>query len=194
MGENVTDRQWAALPAVLDVEQLVPLLGISDQGVWARMRRGTIPAYRIAKYHIVFRDELRAHLDGANDRVNVLEGYPDILDADDVGRLFGRSRTTIVDWFAKKHLPGIKDGRFWVVRRKTLRAFLDERSNQPKPLPTRNLVPGSDEEALVDAAHALTTPARIDTSVPSPLTATWARTCRTSSMRRTFPPAACDTT
>lgn len=120
----MTDRQWAALPAVLDVDQLVPLLGISDQGVWARMRRGTIPAYRIAKYHIVFRDELRAHLDGANDRVNVLEGYPDIL----------------------------------------------------------------------DAAHALTTPARIDTSVPSPLTATWARTCRTSSMRRTFPPAACDTT
>lgn len=160
MGENMTDRQWAALPAVLDVDQLVQLLGISDQGVWARMRKGTIPTYRIAKYHIVFRDELRAHLEGATDRVNVLEGYPDVLDADDVGRLFGRPRNIIVDWFAKKLLPGTKNGRFWVIRRNTLRLFLNERSNQPQP--SRALVPGSEEEILVEAAHALTIPARID--------------------------------
>lgn len=162
MGEHMTDRQWAALPGVLDVDELVRLLGISDQGVWARMRKGTVPAYRVAKFWIVFRDELRAHLEGSTYRVNVLEGYPDVLDADDVGRLFHRSRPTIVDWFAKTHLPGTKDGRFWVVRRKTLRLFLDERSNQPKPVPSRNLVPGSVDEALVDAAHALTIPARID--------------------------------
>jgi hypothetical protein len=162
MGEKITEVQWAALPSVLDIALLAQLFEMSEQGVWARIRKGKIPAYWIANQHIVFRDELRASIETPATRVDVLASYPDILDADDAHRLFERPRITMVEWFAHKRLPGSKDGRSWVVRKRTLRLFLNERSNQPQPQPSRALVPGSEEEELVNAAHALTVPARID--------------------------------
>jgi excisionase family DNA binding protein len=162
MREKISEVQWAALPKVLDAAIIAQLLGMSNQGVLARLSKGTIPAYRIGRYYVVFRDEFRAFLEDPGTKVDVLEDYPETLNTGDVHRLFERPRTVITEWFANKLLPGQKDGHYWVVRKRTLRAFLDKRSNQSKPLPTRLLVPGGDDEALVNAAHALTTPARID--------------------------------
>ena len=50
------------LPALLTVSLLAPLLGLSEHGTRALIRRGELPASRLGKRWVVRRDALEAHL------------------------------------------------------------------------------------------------------------------------------------
>lgn len=50
------------LPPLLDVAALAQILGLSEHGVRAMLRRGELPACRVGRKWIVRRDALEAHL------------------------------------------------------------------------------------------------------------------------------------
>ncbi|WP_104181676.1 helix-turn-helix domain-containing protein [Arthrobacter sp. B0490] len=58
------DVLFADLPARLSVEQLTDVLGLSDKTVTYRwLREGRIPAIRLGGTWLIFRDDIKDHLE-----------------------------------------------------------------------------------------------------------------------------------
>ncbi|MBG6184674.1 excisionase family DNA binding protein [Arthrobacter sp. CAN_A214] len=58
------DRLFADLPSRLSVEQLTDILGLSEKTVTYRwLREGRVPAIRLGGTWIIFRDDVREHLE-----------------------------------------------------------------------------------------------------------------------------------
>lgn len=161
MAAHLDTVDWGTLPAVLTVTHLSELLGISEREVFAQFRDGAIVFYQIGVHRIVFRDEFRASIEGHSPAFDLLAGLSDPVTSDEIERLFGYRRGLITDWFRRGVLPGRKAGQLWEVPRDELREFFDRVSNR-RPAPSRVIVPGSDEEALIAAAAELVNLARIN--------------------------------
>lgn len=54
------DEFFDGLPPRLDIKQVATLLGVSDKGVYAWLKEGVIPGYKVGRTWIVLRDELKA--------------------------------------------------------------------------------------------------------------------------------------
>lgn len=161
MDAQIGAESWDSLPPVLTVGRISKLLGIPEQEVFARLRDGAIIFYQIGVHRIVFRDELRAHIEGRSPAYDLLAGLSDPVTSDEIERLFGYRRGLITDWFRRGVLPGRKPGQSWEVPKDELCEFFDRVSNR-RPEPSRAIIPGSDEEALIMAAVELMNPARIN--------------------------------
>ncbi|MBG6218735.1 excisionase family DNA binding protein [Arthrobacter sp. CAN_A6] len=60
------DRLFADLPSRLSVDQLTDILGLSDKSVTYRwLREGRVPAIRLGGTWIIFRDDIREHLEAS---------------------------------------------------------------------------------------------------------------------------------
>lgn len=161
MATQLETVDWESLPPVLTVSYLSELMGITEREVFAQLREGTIIFYQVSVHRIVFRDELRAHIEGHSPAFDLLAGLSDPVTSDEIERLFGYRRGLITDWFRRGVLPGRKPGQLWEVPKGELRDFFDRVSNR-RPAPSRTIVRGSDEEAFIAAAVELMNPARIN--------------------------------
>lgn len=131
------DEFWANLPATLTTAALARTLRINEDTTLRRLGEGRLPGYRLTTSSwLVFRDELRAHLNASSNRLpqltaapDVLDDYADVLGYRDLMRLLGKSKPTIYAWLQAGTIPGyFLDGR-WLVYRHELRAALDDVRN-----------------------------------------------------------------
>ncbi|WP_308796294.1 helix-turn-helix domain-containing protein [Agromyces silvae] len=138
--QSAEDAFWASLPATLTTASLARTLRINEDTTLRRLAEGRIPGYRLTSSSwLVFRDELRAHLNACSNRLprhtaapDVLAEYADVLGYRDLMLLLGKSKPTIYAWLQAGTIPGyFLDGR-WLVYRHELRAALDEVRNGPR--------------------------------------------------------------
>lgn len=126
------DDYWATYPATLTAAHLSKILRIGEPAVHARLRNGTIPAHRIARSWIVFRDEIRTWLAASSNRpteeplspVDVLAPYGDELNYRDLMDLFVKTKPTIYTWLNDGVIPATHANGRWVVFKPQLRDFL----------------------------------------------------------------------
>lgn len=57
------DAVFAALPERLSVEQLAHLLGIEMQTTYRWLQEGRVPAYKVGRTWVIFRDEVKDMLE-----------------------------------------------------------------------------------------------------------------------------------
>jgi hypothetical protein len=132
------DDYWATYPATLTAAHLSKILRIGEPAVHARLRNGTIPAHRIARSWIVFRDEIRAWLAASSNQplieplppVDVLAPYGDELNYRDLMDLFVKTKPTIYTWLNDGVIPATHANGRWVVFKSQLRDFLRATSTQ----------------------------------------------------------------
>jgi len=138
---------WSDLPATLTTAALARALGINEDTTLRRLRDGRLPGYRLTSASwLVFRDEVRAHLEASSNRAphgvstpDVLDEYPDVLGYRDLMRVLGKSKPTVYSWLQSGTIPAyFLDGR-WLVYRHELRVALDEVRNCPREAPARQL-------------------------------------------------------
>ncbi len=138
----MTDEYWTRLPECLAVADIARILRIGPPAVLARLRRGTIPGYRIASSWIVFSAEFRPWLEATSNRggsverraaADALAGYPDELNYRDLMQLFGKTKQTVYVWLRNGEIPAYHVGGRWVVHKPKLRARLTEVSNRGAP-------------------------------------------------------------
>ncbi|MDR5700109.1 helix-turn-helix domain-containing protein [Agromyces aerolatus] len=104
------------------------------------MADGRLPGYRLTiSSWLVFRDELRAHLNASSNRVprdtstpDVLADFDEVLGYRDLMLLLGKSKPTVYAWLQAGTIPGyFLDGR-WIIYRHELRVALDAVRNGPR--------------------------------------------------------------
>ncbi|SDZ48532.1 DNA binding domain-containing protein, excisionase family [Herbiconiux ginsengi] len=132
------DAYWASYPPTLTTAQLAKILSVGRVTVFTRLSSGIIPAYRIERSWVVFRDEVRSWLATTNSRspqtpaspVDVLQGLDDELTYRDLMILFAKSKPTIYRWMESGVIPAFHVGSRWVVQKSQLRQALRGYSNQ----------------------------------------------------------------
>lgn len=128
---------WSQFPDTLTTADVAAIIRAGVPAVRARLRDGTIPGYRIGESWVVFKPEIRAWLAAGSNRprenvpVDVLAGFPEVLNYRDLMRLFHvKYKGTIYIWLERGHIPGSFVGNRWVVHKWQLRERLDESGNR----------------------------------------------------------------
>lgn len=132
------DIYWDAFPEVLSTNDLSQILSVGRPGIFTRLTKGIIPAYRLERSWIIFKPEVRAWLDANSNRpqpepngpVDVLADYAEEMSHRDLMRLFDKSKPTIYRWMELGVIPAFHVGGRWLVRKSQLRQALHDSSNQ----------------------------------------------------------------
>lgn len=131
----IDDEYWAQFPQVLSIADLSRITRKSEQTVWRWLGRGTIPAYKIAKAWVVYREIFQHRLEEPDIPyplpVDLLATYRDELTVSELSELLGKVENTTYAWIAAGDLPAHRLGGSLVVYKHEIVQLFLRTSNQP---------------------------------------------------------------
>lgn len=144
---DTDDTFWQQYNDVLTATELGQILRLKAPSVLLRLRNGTIPAHWIERSWIIFTAEIRAWLPTTLNQptrpaqsmlipkptaqpVDVLADYPDVMDYNDLIRLFGKTKPTIYRWLKAGTIPAYRDGTRWIIHKDQVRSVLLQSLNR----------------------------------------------------------------
>ncbi len=129
---SAIDEVFAPYPEHLTAHQVAEALGVGSSTVYAWLRTGRLPSYRVGGMWIIFRDEVLVWVKGGRKCTefsvidDVLGRYPDRMSVQNVAEALGIAPNTVYRFLADKTLPAFRRAGTWLILRDDLLEWMKE--------------------------------------------------------------------